>query len=144
MNSQKHIPPNLLNSYVDTNRDKIDSALVSLRIIKQIDNFMDYHEISQKNLSNKLDVSESYVSQLMSGTKKINVNLISKFEKRYNVEFDFKIKIKNKKIPHSIFETINLPIELRSRNHGFSNIKTFTFNSISSTDYIVDTEYTEL
>lgn len=142
MENQNLIPKNLLNSYVETNRSKLDSSLVSLRILRQIDNFMDYHEISQRGLATALDVSESYVSQLMSGTKKINVALISKFEKSFNVEFDFKLK--RKFISNAMFESVNTPVQLESNNLNYSSIKTFTFNTVSNSEYIIDTEFTEL
>ena len=83
MNRLKVVNQNLLHSYIENNREKIDVALVSLRIIKQIDIFLDNNDINQKDLANELEISESFVSQLMSGTKKINVKILNKFEKKY-------------------------------------------------------------
>lgn len=82
-----------IQSYIDSNREKIDESLVSLRFMRQVDEFLDYKNLSNKDLSVALGYSESFVSQLMSGTKKINTSFISKFENRYNVKVDFKIYI---------------------------------------------------
>lgn len=124
---------NSISSYVDSNREKIDVALLSLRIIKQIDTFLDINNISQKELADKLGVSEAFISQLMSGSKKINVQFLNKFEKRFDVEFDFKLKDKNAFI--SFYEIGNKPLELKSPNMSFKSIQTFSINNFSDSVY---------
>lgn len=83
-----------IQSYVDGNRDKLDEALVSLRFMKEIDLFLEANNISNKKLAIDLGYSESFISQLMSGVKKINVSFINKFEKNYNVKINFSIQDK--------------------------------------------------
>ena len=139
MSNLKIFEQNSLNSYVDNNREKIDAALVSLRIIKQIDNFLDYNELNQKDLANKLEVSEAFVSQLMSGSKKINVQILNKFEKQFNVEFEFKLRSKNSM--YSLVEVVNNTIELKSFRPEFSTIKNFCFSNNSNSVYNLDTDY---
>ena len=87
-----------IQSYIDKNREKLDEALVSLRIMKEIDKFLDYKNLSNKDLANGLGYSESYISQLMSGIKKVNTSFISKFEKKYGVRFDFKVYLNNENV----------------------------------------------
>lgn len=139
MSNLKIFEQNSLNSYVDNNREKIDAALVSLRIIKQIDNFLDYNELNQKDLANKLEVSEAFVSQLMSGSKKINVQILNKFEKQFNVEFEFKLRSKNSM--YSVVDVVNNTIELKSFRSEFSTIKNFCFSNNSNSVYNLDTDY---
>lgn len=86
---------NSLNSYIENNRSKIDEALVSLRLMKEIDDFLEINNIKQRDFADKIGCSEAYISQLMSGTKKFNTSFINKFEKIYNLKIDFKIKHKN-------------------------------------------------
>lgn len=83
-----------MQSFLDSNRTKLDESLVSLRLMKEIDDFLDLQNVSQREFATSLGCSEAYVSQLMSGTKKINTSLINKFEKHYDVEVNFKIKSK--------------------------------------------------
>lgn len=83
-----------IQSYLDENREKIDEALVSLRFMKEIDEFLDFTNVSQREFASSIGYSEAYVSQLMSGTKKFNSSFINKFEKKYDVEISFKIKSK--------------------------------------------------
>lgn len=139
MGNLKIFEQNSLHSYVDSNREKIDAALVSLRIIKQIDNFLDYNELNQKDLANKLKVSEAFVSQLMSGSKKINVQILNKFEKQFNVEFEFKLRSKNSM--YSVVEVVNNTIELRSYRPEFSTTKSFCFSNNSNSVYNLDADY---
>jgi len=139
MSNLKIFEQNSLNSYVDNNREKIDAALVSLRIVKQIDNFLDYNELNQKDLANKLEVSEAFVSQLMSGSKKINVQILNKFEKKFNVEFEFKLRSKNSM--YSVIEVVNNSLELKSHRPEFSPVKTFCLSNNSNSVCNLDTDY---
>lgn len=84
-----------IQSYLDENREKIDEALVSLRFMKEIDEFLDMTNVSQREFASSIGYSEAYISQLMSGTKKFNSSFINKFEKKYDVEVSFKIKSKD-------------------------------------------------
>lgn len=84
-----------IQSYLDENREKIDEALVSLRFMKEIDEFLDFTNVSQREFASSIGYSEAYISQLMSGTKKFNSSFINKFEKKYDVEISFKIKSKD-------------------------------------------------
>lgn len=130
---------NSLNSYVDNNREKIDVALVSLRIIKQIDDFLDANDINQKELATKLKVSEAYVSQLMSGSKKINMQMINSFEKKFDVEFEFKLK--NKSSMFSFFKAVNKSIEIKSFRTEFTSVRTFSLNNNSNSVYHLDSDF---
>ena len=78
-----------IQSFIDKNRERIDESLVSLRLMKEIDLYLDCRNLSNKDLANDLGYSESFISQLMSGVKKVNPSFINKFEKKYNVKFNF-------------------------------------------------------
>ena len=84
-----------INTYVNENRNELDESLVSLRLMKVVDDFLINNGITKRELASNLKCSESYISQMMSGSKKFNVAFINKFEKRYNVEIGFKLEDKN-------------------------------------------------
>lgn len=87
------ISVNILD-FLSDNRTEIDESLVSLRYMRKIEEFLQTNKSTKRDLALKLEYSESYISQLMTGTKKINVSFINKFENRYNVHFDVVIKHK--------------------------------------------------
>lgn len=87
-----------IESYIDKNREKIDESLISLRLMKEVDQFLDYEKLSNKDLALKLGYSESYISQLMSGVKNVNVSFINKFEKCFESKIDFKIYLNKEKV----------------------------------------------
>ncbi len=89
------IKKNSLNSYIDNNRVKIDEALVSLRLMKEIDDFLEINDIKHRDFAVKMGYSEAFISQLMSGTKKFNTSFINRIEKTFDLKVDFKIKTKN-------------------------------------------------
>ncbi|WP_113661767.1 helix-turn-helix domain-containing protein [Pedobacter nanyangensis] len=136
-----------IQSYVDKNREKLDESLVSLRIMKEIDNFLDCKRLSNKDLALNLGYSESYISQLMSGVKNINTSFISKFEKQYSVKFNFKICLNDKenlfaKLDERKYFNINLNINMfniDSKREHFS----FKQNSQSMFE-VTDIEYENL
>lgn len=86
-----------IQSYIEKNREKLDESLVSLRIMKEVDRFLDYQKLSNKDLAVKLGYSESYISQLMSGVKNVNVSFINRFEKCFSTRLDFHVYLKNEK-----------------------------------------------
>lgn len=136
-----------IQSYIDKNRDKIDESLVSLRIMKELDRFLDYKNITNKDLANKLGYSESYVSQLMSGVKNVNVAFINKFEKRFSTKFDFKIFLKEdetylRKLDERVNFNIHVNLNMYTINETHSKF-TFKQNKMEMVS-ISDTEYQNL
>lgn len=103
---------NSLCSYIENNRTKIDEALVSLRLMKKIDEFLEISSISQRDFASNIGCSEAYISQLMSGTKKFNTSFINNFEKKYNLIVDFKIRPKNEYTFTSKFATSHIVINV--------------------------------
>lgn len=85
---------NFLSSYIEDNRTKIDESLVSLRLMKEIDDFLEINQINHRDFANNVGYSESYISQLMSGIKKFNSSFINRFEKNFDLKIEFKIQPK--------------------------------------------------
>lgn len=85
------ISPASINSYISANREKLDESLVSLRLMKSVDDFLNEKKITQRDFANSLGYTESFISQMMSGVKKANVAFVNRFEKKYGVEIEFKI-----------------------------------------------------
>ena len=73
------------------NRTKIDEALVSLRLMKQIEVFLETNKISLVEFAEDLEVSIKYINKLMDGSKHIDIVFINKFEKKYLLEIKFTI-----------------------------------------------------
>ncbi|ELR68435.1 hypothetical protein C900_00403 [Fulvivirga imtechensis AK7] len=86
-----------INKYVVENRNELDESLVSLRLMKVVDDFLINNGITHREFAKNLKCSESYISQIMSGSKKFNVAFINKFEKQYNIEIGFVLQDENAK-----------------------------------------------
>lgn len=136
-----------IQSYLDNNREKIDESLVSLRVMKEVDRFLDYEKLSNKDLAIKLGYSESYVSQLMSGVKNINVSFINKFEKSFDAKLDFKIYLKNEDIYlHKLDERVQFNLDI-NLNMFFVNQEQYKFSfkqKSKSMFNVTDIEYESL
>ena len=117
-----------LNSYIEDNRNKIDEALVSLRLMKEVDDFLEINNISQRDFADNVGYSEAFISQLMSGTKKFNTSFINRFEKNYNIKIDFKITADEKS--NFISKISNSHVEINVNIFGLTHSKnTFSFEN---------------
>lgn len=137
-----------IQSYIDTNREKIDESLVSLRLMKEIDNFTEFNKISNKDLAFGLGYSESYISQLMSGVKKFNASFINKFEKKYEVKVDFKILLNSNDNAgwSTLKEKLSYRLDFNMDFHLINNSTTYySFNRTNIDKYeIEETEFVNL
>ena len=70
------------------NDTDFDESLLSLKFMKEIDLFLSNKNLAQKIFAKKIGVSAAYVSQLMTGMKKVNVSFLNKIEQEFNVEFN--------------------------------------------------------
>lgn len=70
---------------------ELDATNISLSIINQIDAICDRKNISQTELADMLDVSKSYITQLYTGSKNINMKMLSKMLR--NLKCDLSLEI---------------------------------------------------
>jgi plasmid maintenance system antidote protein VapI len=118
-----------MQSYIDSNRSKLDESLVSLRLMKEIDDFLEINNVNQRDFASCLGYSEAYISQLMSGTKKFNTSFINKLEKKYDLEVQFKINCRKEsnyfsKLSNSSVEiSINIFTSILSSTDNFYSIE---------------------
>lgn len=113
---------NNINTFIVQNRTKLDEALVSLRLMKEVDEFLDENEISQRELSEFLGYSEAFVSQLMSGTKKFNASFINRLEKSFNVIVKFNIVHKDKGNYITSFYNNSIVVDFNSNEMNPTNL----------------------
>ncbi|MFM9400794.1 helix-turn-helix domain-containing protein [Myroides odoratimimus] len=123
--------------FLDNKRDeKINESLLSLRIMKQIDDYLEQHDKTNRCFAEELRCSESYISQLMSGNKNVNVSFLNKIERLYNVYFE--IKLINNSVVQPVMEkkeeiwtyNYNLgSLEFKSNMELSLNVKTDSFVS---------------
>ena len=134
---------NFLDSYITENRGKIDESLVSLRFMKEVDDFLDINNISQRDFANGIKYSEAFVSQLMSGVKNFNASFINRLEKKYDLKVEFKIK--SRTTSNFISKISNSYIEINI--NMFGSIKTQeVYSSLNNPDefYLLDSSSYQL
>jgi len=143
MNSEIKKIETPIQSYLEINRDKLNESLVSLRLMKEIDLFLEEKNLSNKTMALDLGYSESFISQLMSGVKKINTSFINKFEKNYNVRIDFSI-VKEEQEDNffsiSSMSYLNINLNISNFNSKITN-RSQTINYNDRNEYV---EYEEI
>jgi transcriptional regulator with XRE-family HTH domain len=125
---------NQFSKYLETNKTKIDESLVSLRFLKQIDIFLYNNSLNQKDLAVAMNVSEPYISQLMAGTKKINMKFINSFEKKFKVEFS--LKLNNVNSNYLVIDVYSdNALKLNLNRVDFTDMNSFSFSNNTSVSY---------
>lgn len=69
----------------DNEKFEMEMDLIHFSIIKHIIHHMD--EKKRKELAEEIGVSNSFISQLFSGDKKINIKLMAKFQRALDFKF---------------------------------------------------------
>lgn len=72
-------------SLSDQERIELERDLLQFAFVKQIHNHM--HDKKKKDLATEIGVSNSFISQIFSGDKKINIDLLTKFQRVLDFKF---------------------------------------------------------
>jgi transcriptional regulator with XRE-family HTH domain len=91
MNFEKKNSLNKLNQMLEfkssNQKAKLEEELLSLKFIATIEELLEQNDVNRSDLANILDSSKSYVSQVFSGDKMINIRILAKIQRALNVSF---------------------------------------------------------
>ena len=84
-------------------KEKIEhmSQMISFRILSEVEKVCETKGIKKKDLAELIGTSRSYITQLFRGTKKVNTDIIAKFEESLDCSFQI-VLLPNKKHTRSI------------------------------------------
>ncbi len=76
------------------NDEKLDfeTEIIHIEIINQILNLMEDKNISKAYLARVLGTSKSYITQLFTGDKILNLKLLAKLQRIFNIKFNISCK----------------------------------------------------
>lgn len=91
MNFEKKNSLNKLNQMLEfkssNEKAKLEEELLSLKFISTIEELLEQNDVNRSDLANILDSSKSYVSQVFSGDKMLNIRILAKIQRALNVSF---------------------------------------------------------
>lgn len=96
-------------------KSKFEEELLNLRFIAVIEGLLEQKDVNRTELSKILDSSKSYVSQLFSGNKMLNIRTLAKIQKALNVSFKLDA-IDNKRFQ---FEKVSCSFQRKPTVHDF-------------------------
>lgn len=73
-----------------------EAMMLHYRIIQLVETVMDKNNWNKKQLANKLGMSQSYITQLFTGSKMVNMQTLARLQDA--LEFSFKFETEEKKI----------------------------------------------
>jgi len=71
----------------EKDRIEINASFIQLDILDEIKQLMKERNLSRKELASKMNKSNSFVSQLFSGDKALNLKMIAQFQEIFNTKF---------------------------------------------------------
>ena len=87
----------LLKIKNDNEKIQLKAEMLHLDIMNEISQLMEKKSISKTQLADKLNVSKSYITQLFTGDKLINLKLLSQIQVIFDVSFTIQPKDNFKK-----------------------------------------------
>lgn len=91
MNFEKKNGLNKLNQMLEfkssKEKAKLEEELLSLKFIATIEELLEQNDVNRSDLANILDSSKSYVSQVFSGDKMLNIRILARIQRALNVSF---------------------------------------------------------
>ncbi len=78
-----------------TKEEKIehDAQMISYRILSEIEKVCEERRIKKKDLAEMVGTSKSYITQLFTGAKSINTQIMAKFEEALDITFEIQLKL---------------------------------------------------
>ncbi len=71
----------------EEDRIEVKASFIQLDILDEVKKLMEEKNISRTELAKKLKKSKSFVSQLFSGDKALNLKMIAQFQEIFNAKF---------------------------------------------------------
>jgi len=122
----------------------IERKLLSARFLSEIQKHLDSHSLKKKEFAKIMSVSPSYVTQLFLGEKLVNIDFLTRVQKKLDLKFYVST------VDHSEFESLfessldkisrnismNMPKEKAQDPDGFWVYKSFSdpdYNNIDTT-----------
>lgn len=94
MNAKENKIESLINELEDlfkfeneAERIEIKASFIQIDILKEVNDFMEAKNISRTELAKKLKKSKSFISQLFSGDKQLNLKMIAQLQEILDAKF---------------------------------------------------------
>lgn len=115
----------------DNDKLEFETSLIHLDIIDNIIELMNERGYTKARLAKKLGTSKSYITQLFSGDKLVNLQLIAKLQRIFDVKFSFNRNIVDDReeypeLPKNVylmFANVNNKYEREYEQDNISNYK---------------------
>tara|TARA_R110002126_G_scaffold263187_1_gene406187 strand:+ start:234 stop:650 length:417 start_codon:yes stop_codon:yes gene_type:complete len=120
----------------ENEKEKFDfqKEILSLKFVKVIENFLVQNKISKKDFAKTMDYSPSYISQIFSANKFVNIDFLVKAQNALKMPFEVKLGDYNNSYMDIVYNSRH--DILKSSNKGYSQYKNM--------DYSIKTDNEEL
>lgn len=82
---------NLIGFENEEEKFEYQKEILSLKFVKVIEGFLNQNAISRKKLAKDMDYSQSYISQVFSAHKSVNMDFLVKVQNALGLPFDVKL-----------------------------------------------------
>ncbi len=121
MNFEKENSLTKLNQMLEfkSNKEKgrLEEELLSLKFIATLEELLEQNDVNRTELAQILESSKSYVSQVFSGEKMLNIRTLAKIQRELNVSFKL-YAVDNKRFQ---FEKVSCTLHRRINLQDYLN-----------------------
>jgi ribosome-binding protein aMBF1 (putative translation factor) len=90
-------------NFTSEEKQRFEEIKIQLDFLRLIQKEMNYQDMSRQDLANILGVNRSFVSQLFSGSKKINLRIIQKMKDALGIEISITVKKRQQQKMKALF-----------------------------------------
>jgi DNA-binding XRE family transcriptional regulator len=82
----------LFLDFSEDDKVEVGAMFIHLAFMNKLRQLMEEQQLSKADLAKKLKTSKSYITQLFTGDKLINLSLLARIQKVFNVSFEIVLK----------------------------------------------------
>lgn len=126
-----YIDENLLKDLIkfssDNEKLKFETEIIQLDFMSYLDNLMKLNNLSKTDLAKKMKKSSSFITQLFSGDKQLNLKHIALFQRIFGVKFEISEKVNLETLNIDFIENFEedqpdyLNLQKRPKKYNFDN-----------------------
>ncbi|MHA7830694.1 MAG: helix-turn-helix domain-containing protein [Flagellimonas sp.] len=94
---------NLLGFENEQEKIELQKEILSLKFVKVIESFIKQNGLKRKNIAKLMGVSQSYLSQVFSANKMVNLEFLVKFQNAIGLPFEVKLGEHNENLMDTVY-----------------------------------------
>ncbi len=124
----------LFDTLTEEDQIEIDAQMLSFKFLEAVEKHCEPKKLKKKEIAEAIGKSQSFISQVYSGDKLLNMTLLAKLQKAFNITFD--IKAAQNSLNYDFSDLSDLP-DIDKKPKGYWVWKNIETNDAVYKDYSI-------